>query len=484
MLSSDTDLGDPFRILSFSDYRTQDINKFLDYIRNLDYKPDVIIYAGDDVRRFYADGTNLFEEIGKFSRHGVLAVVGNDDTLDVKRIISGSHVRDIHEAPFVVGNFAFIGQEGAVGDIGYVLYREDEIKQHLRKQLMTIRRKKIVLVSHVPPYDCLDFAKRFGAEHIGSKAVRGIIEENKAIKLTICGHVHIYGGKTEKINHSLVLNIASHDDSDSPSLIGLISFYPSISEPLVRITTIENQVLMSLHFVGSKRCYSLTNAGYDSLQKIASSTPKDIAMKTSIPLGFIKHIYLSAVARIEGKIFRIKEFSFPDHPVYLDVETTPFECFMTGVYAPETDEFRQFVVEDIENSEEKAKVKKEIERFLRDHGKSIVSFTQYDRQFIPSSILKKKIYYDLHNQIKRSFVVNCSNYKLQSISKVFLSERQDDGLTGWDMPRLYSDYLRTKNEKFLEKVKSHNKDDVMDMHRIVESIRSARIKFSDEYFDW
>jgi Icc-related predicted phosphoesterase len=42
----------PLRILAFSDYRVHDFKPLLDYVSNLKEKPDLIIYAGDDVKRF------------------------------------------------------------------------------------------------------------------------------------------------------------------------------------------------------------------------------------------------------------------------------------------------------------------------------------------------------------------------------------------------------------------------------------------------
>ncbi|KKM71500.1 hypothetical protein LCGC14_1429930 [marine sediment metagenome] len=40
------------KILAFSDWRVQDIEQFIDYLERLKEKPDVIVYAGDDLERF------------------------------------------------------------------------------------------------------------------------------------------------------------------------------------------------------------------------------------------------------------------------------------------------------------------------------------------------------------------------------------------------------------------------------------------------
>jgi len=42
----------PLKILAFSDYRVHDINELLDFVKGLKEKPDLIVYAGDDIRRF------------------------------------------------------------------------------------------------------------------------------------------------------------------------------------------------------------------------------------------------------------------------------------------------------------------------------------------------------------------------------------------------------------------------------------------------
>ncbi|KXA92046.1 hypothetical protein AKJ66_04775, partial [candidate division MSBL1 archaeon SCGC-AAA259E22] len=104
-----------FRILAFSDYRIQDLDRLLRYVRRNNSVYDVFVYAGDDVRRFVEEGKNYFEEIGKHSKHSVLAVVGNDDTSDCKEVLRKKNVHDLHEEPYLVDKYAFLGQEGSTG---------------------------------------------------------------------------------------------------------------------------------------------------------------------------------------------------------------------------------------------------------------------------------------------------------------------------------------------------------------------------------
>jgi Icc-related predicted phosphoesterase/uncharacterized protein YprB with RNaseH-like and TPR domain len=50
------------RIVSFSDYRIQDVQLLLDFIGSLDPRPDVLLYGGDDVSRFGPYPSNLLEK--------------------------------------------------------------------------------------------------------------------------------------------------------------------------------------------------------------------------------------------------------------------------------------------------------------------------------------------------------------------------------------------------------------------------------------
>src|SRR5208337_122067 len=69
---------DSLRIVAFSDYRVQDISLLLDFITSLQPAPHLIIYAGDDIKRFHNGEVNLFEKLAAKATYGLCAVVGND----------------------------------------------------------------------------------------------------------------------------------------------------------------------------------------------------------------------------------------------------------------------------------------------------------------------------------------------------------------------------------------------------------------------
>jgi len=220
------------RIFAFSDYRVHDINLILEILSSLKSKPHLVIYAGDDVERFappkvleFSTGgilyrklhyekinENFFEKIAKKTRHGLIAVAGNDDPLGPVHI-HGENVFDGYRTWIKIGSFLIIGLEGATVEPSELLHREAEyiMRLELAKRLLQ-KGEKIIIVSHVPPRGLLDYAQRFGERHVGSKALRIFLDNNlHIVALVICGHVHREGGKKEFLKNTLVVNVASHD---------------------------------------------------------------------------------------------------------------------------------------------------------------------------------------------------------------------------------------------------------------------------------
>jgi hypothetical protein len=86
--------------------------------------------------------------------------------------------------------------------------------------------ERLIIVSHTPPRGVLDRALRYGEEAIGSLALRDFVEEEKRVCLVICGHVHSCGGRYERLNNAVIVNVSSHDDPYSRANVALIAVEP------------------------------------------------------------------------------------------------------------------------------------------------------------------------------------------------------------------------------------------------------------------
>lgn len=211
--------GSPLSVIAFSDWRVQDISALVRFIKALE-KPDLVLYAGDDIKRFRADGKNYLRELAKLSRFGLCAVAGNDDLADARKLIAGRGVHAVHSCALVLGRFAIVGVEGAplskdLGpnyNLGYLLYPERILAEQMKRWSdRAFQGKKLIVVSHTPPYGVLDFAVRFGRRNIGSRPLRNFLEASSFTLLCVCGHVHRCGGQTARLGAALVVNAASHD---------------------------------------------------------------------------------------------------------------------------------------------------------------------------------------------------------------------------------------------------------------------------------
>lgn len=222
--------GTSLRVVAFSDWRVQDIGALIRFIR-AQKKPDLILYAGDDIRRFRPARKNHFKEIAKLSRFGLCAVAGNDDPADTRKLITGRNVYPVHSCALVLGPFAILGADGAplskeLGpnyNLGHLLYPERVLALHMgRWNAREFQQKKLIIVSHTPPYGVLDFAVRFGPRKIGSRPLRAFLESSSNSLLCVCGHVHRCGGQTDRIGMTLVVNAASHDSPGESGRVAII----------------------------------------------------------------------------------------------------------------------------------------------------------------------------------------------------------------------------------------------------------------------
>jgi Icc-related predicted phosphoesterase len=235
--------GDSLRLAAFSDFRVQNLNSLIRFFKSQD-QPDLILYAGDDIRRFHEGGTNFFERLADISRYGLCAIAGNDDRPEVRDLITGRNVYSVHCCPLVFESFAIIGVEGApmfpIEDgfdrsynKGHLLYPERILRGHMRTwEKPAIDRKHLIVLSHTPPFGILDFARRFGQRHIGSRPLREFLESSPKALLCVSGHVHSQGARSEKFGNALVVNAASHDGPGDPGRVAMIDITKGVVSTL------------------------------------------------------------------------------------------------------------------------------------------------------------------------------------------------------------------------------------------------------------
>jgi len=528
------------KILAFSDWRVQEIEQLIDYLRRLEEKPDLIVYAGDDIRRFNRvpymflpkklkeryrnllikkresfgmldkkgieefiklseeknkSEANKFEKIASYSKYGLCVVAGNDDPSYAKKAIIGKKVYDVHEESIIIDDFAIVGVEGATSKIGPLIYSERKVKKHLKINIDKIDNKQLIIVSHSPPFRILDFAMRFDKEHIGSTSLRDCIEEypNK-IKLVISGHVHRQGGKFENYKDVFVVNCASHDNEGSPGIIAIID----ITRDKVKINWEKFYDLKSVPLVGPKTKRILVENGIRNVKHLAALDINNDLSKKVRNFALINN-YAKAI--ISNNIVTKKEIksdfdNIEDYNIYFfDAEYNPsgtkygpYGIFLLG-WMDRNGKVKQLF---LDNSKEELKMLKDFNQWVKKEKPLFIAYSSKsaDVPHLRNSYARFKL---SSKQLENSFfdlyydLLYTSNQRKQKyflpVAGSFGLKRVSESLGYQQSDLIISSGFNalTKYEKFLRKKREKTKEKIKNDLLIYNKDDLKRTKFIYDY---
>lgn len=166
-------------------------------------KADLIVVTGD----FTSFGPRekaeeVLNELNSFNSE-IIAVPGNLDSREVMDLLEERGI-SLHGKSKSIGGYEFIGFGGASGAIGEIIFLEQQILEGLRKLMEG--KERVVLVTHSPPKGT-SLDRTDSGEHIGSEAVKRVIEELQPL-LVLCGHAHEAIGE-EMIGRSRCINVGA-----------------------------------------------------------------------------------------------------------------------------------------------------------------------------------------------------------------------------------------------------------------------------------
>lgn len=148
------------------------INKTIGWLSAID-KPSVLVPGNAE----------SFEELEEACRQWPSAVV-----------LHGSHTE--------INGIKFFGIGGGIPITPFGSWSYD-FSDEKAVELLATCPDKAVLISHSPPFGLLDVSSR--GQHLGSKAVKNVIEE-KSPPLVVCGHIHESGGKSTRYGKTDIVN--------------------------------------------------------------------------------------------------------------------------------------------------------------------------------------------------------------------------------------------------------------------------------------
>lgn len=174
---------------------------------------DILVLAGDFELVNKSDIKRLFDSLPVEKYNRVLFTPGNHDLAfrnpDATNFYKSDKIVILSNYKIIeINNVTFQGFSWCYGDINlsrtwaFTTYDFLELKNKVEKLA-----KCDVLVSHCPPYCMLD--QTYIDNHIGLACLTDKIFD-KYFKTIICGHVHEYGGQSDKIGDVNIYNVATN----------------------------------------------------------------------------------------------------------------------------------------------------------------------------------------------------------------------------------------------------------------------------------
>jgi Icc-related predicted phosphoesterase len=470
------------RLLVCSDLRVQAIPELITWVGQLKPRPDLILYAGDDIHRFRPDSaTNYWVELASMTRYGVAAVLGNDDDPDLLELYPIEGHRCVHHlgtSTLRIGNFAFHGVDGAEETpenpgIGWCR-SPGVIRALLERAIGKASGATHVLVSHSPPQGVLDGARRFSADGrprcIGSLAVRRTVLRHSAIKLVCCGHVHLQGGRHEWLGKALVVNAASHDDVGAKARVALIALTHEGVQDIVW-----HELKLAAGFdcmpeFGSTRAALMRAHGIPHVAALAKSTPRQVvrALGWSRPAAALPFLAQAHAVTHQVPVVFAPLLLAPAPRLLLDIETDldNRQIWMVALLDQGTGEFIQLVAP---REKDEAAMLKALACEIRDRARPLLTWSgsHFDARILGNGYRRWRLPLppalfaaeDGMIQFKLSIALPLPDWKLGTIADWCGFTYRVPDLTGMQVGALCEEYRR-RGRRPPRDVLYYNEDDV------------------------
>jgi len=475
---SPDDSADSIRILAFSDWRVQDIGDVFRFAQSIE-PVDFILYGGDDLGRFEEEGFNYFSELASHTKSNqVLAVIGNDDLYLQKKVLKAKGVHDLYSQSYIFKNFAFIGLEASTSGPALFQHKEEHFEEHLKRQFKQARGKRLVVLSHTPPFGILDRGIRFAEKdeftsHIGSTSLRDFVEKNP-VDLIICGHCHSQGGNTEELGATTIVNVSSHDNRGAKGKFAVISLTKDGAVDVEWHDTLEMidaSSLRQIYGIGPATSEKLIKGGVRTIREFVNC--KDLAKLSFSSELSEKHLGLLQLrgrSKLENKVFQVAPFSIDQKKaIFFDIETD-IACRRVWLIGLQIDgKFNQLYAD---NWKQEKKILVEFSKILAANPDyTLISFsgTNFDyrvtlgamqRHRMKTNHLESHSHIDLSTLLRRCFVFPNQRFALKELGSYLKYPFKNPDLDGLAVALAYHRHAE-EGKPLSKRILKYNEDDVM-----------------------
>ena len=160
---------------------------------------DYLVCAGD-ITIFGEEMPQILAKLDKIGLPVIIVHGNHEDERSLKKLCEKTkNIKFIHKTAFSSDGVVFMGYGGG----GFSAMDEDFDKWSKAEMLKIEEGKKIVLVTHAPPYGTkLDIILDQPA---GNKSIRQFIKLVQP-KLVICGHLHENAGVKDRMDKTVMIN--------------------------------------------------------------------------------------------------------------------------------------------------------------------------------------------------------------------------------------------------------------------------------------
>lgn len=162
-------------------------------------KPDLVICCGD-FTVFEQNIEHVIEKIAEL-HDNILLTHGNHESGNiVKKLCSKyKNITYMHKQSKKIGDATFV----VYGGLGFS--HEDKPFERFAKGLKLSKEKKVVLVTHQPPFGTkLDVV--WDDHHVGNQSFTKFISDHDNCVLALSGHIHETFKKKQKLNNAKLVN--------------------------------------------------------------------------------------------------------------------------------------------------------------------------------------------------------------------------------------------------------------------------------------
>ncbi len=163
--------------------------------------PDMLVCCGD-ISLFEMNLQKVLKSLTSLKKPMVIVNGNHEGNRKMERMcLKFPDIHFIHNGYFAYGDFLFLGYGGegfSINDPYFI--KSAKVFERIIK---THKGKKMILVTHAPPYGTkLD---RLPGGYCGNKSIRKFIEKHKPA-YAFCGHIHENFGRQDKIKNTPVMN--------------------------------------------------------------------------------------------------------------------------------------------------------------------------------------------------------------------------------------------------------------------------------------